>query len=100
MLSIFNINAMILVRNFLRRTRGRIFSVTFVKADGTIRTMNCKVLATPFMIKPNYVVLENNILQNTGTPKASIRSFKADRVIRMTCGKSEYYNPDAKQNVA
>jgi hypothetical protein len=87
-----NLHSMLNVRRFLRRTEGRIFSVTFRKKDGTVRTMNCTVLSSPMMIKPTYTVLENNLLHRTGKPKDSIRSFRANSVIRMKCGDTYYIN--------
>jgi hypothetical protein len=89
------IKQMILVRRFLARTRGRIFSVTFRTVDGQWRTMNCKVLHTPSLFRPTYAVLENNILHKTGAPKASIRSFRAANVLTMKCGEVMYINPKA-----
>jgi hypothetical protein len=87
-----SIKQMILVRRFLARTHGRIFSVTFKTVDGQWRTMNCKVLRTPSLFRPTYVVLENNILHKTGAPKASIRSFRATNVLTMKCGETMYIN--------
>jgi hypothetical protein len=87
------IKQMILVRRFLARTHGRIFSVTFKTVDGQWRTMNCKVLRTPSLFRPTYAVLENNILHRTGQTKQSIRSFRANRVLTMKCGETMYINP-------
>lgn len=87
-----SIKQMMLVRRFLARTQGRIFSVTFKTVDGQWRTMNCKVLRTPSLFRPTYTVLENNILHKTGAPAASIRSFRATNVLTMRCGETIYIN--------
>lgn len=86
------IKQMILIRRFLKYTHGRIFSVTFKTVDGNWRTMNCKVLRTPSLFRPTYVVLENNILHRTGNINASIRSFRAASVLSMRCGNVLYTN--------
>ena len=69
---------------FLRTTRGRIFSVTFVTVDGRERTLNCKTLYTPQMFRGHYPVLENNLLHKNGRDDC-IRAFKASNVKRMRC---------------
>ncbi len=70
---------------FLRNTRGRIFSITFITVDGRERTLNCKTLYTPQMIRGHYPVLENNLLHRNGKDDC-IRAFKASNVKRLKCG--------------
>jgi hypothetical protein len=70
---------------FLRNTRGRIFSITFITVDGRERTLNCKTLYTPQMIRGHYPVLENNLLHRNGKDDC-IRAFKAGNVKRLKCG--------------
>lgn len=74
------------VYTFLRRTQGRIFSVTFDKLDGSRRTLNCKILYKPTIIKSSYPVLENNILHKRLNINESIRSFRTSNVIKLKCG--------------
>ena len=90
-----SIKQMMLIRRFLKRTQGRIFSVTFKTVEGNWRTMNCKVLSTPSLFRPTYVVLENNILHKTGSIEKSIRSFRAASVLTMRCGETMYINSRA-----
>lgn len=78
------IKKLISVFSFLRRTNGRIFSVTFVTKDGRIRTLNCKVLRAPMFVHFHYPVLENNLLHRNGRGDC-IRSFRASSVISMRC---------------
>jgi len=78
------IKRIIAVFVFLRNTNGRIFSVTFVTVDGRERTLNCKFLYKPMLIRGHYPVLENNLLHRNGRDDC-IRAFKAANVKRMRC---------------
>lgn len=71
---------------FLRNTQGRIFSVTFITTDGRTRTLNCKVLRSPLLIRGAYPVFENNLYHKI--PIDYIRSFRALNVLKMKCGRS------------
>lgn len=78
------IKKLISVFSFMRKTHGRIFSVTFITKEGSTRTLNCKVLRTPMLVRAVYPVIENNLLHRHGRSNC-IRSFRALSVISMRC---------------
>ena len=78
------VKKLISVFSFIRRTNGRIFSVTFITKDGRTRTLNCKVLSKPMLVHFAYPVLENNLLHRNGRSNC-IRSFRALSVLSMRC---------------
>lgn len=81
------INKFLDVFRFVQRTEGKIFSVTFINAEGQRRVMNVKTLKQPRVPSMRYVVIENNLRQRAADP--DIRSFRATRVLKMKCGNEQ-----------
>ena len=83
------------VMNLVEKAQGRIFSVEFIKKDGTIRKMTCRREVHKYSKggKAGYEVNPLNVgvyefCQRQG--KEAYRNFNADRVLKMKVDGVEY----------
>lgn len=79
-----------LVKNLIAKANKCYFSVTFVKADGTIRKMVCQNGVKKHLSKNP---LKRNVRVNPNVPRfysphaKGYRSFNLERVVAFKCGK-------------
>ena len=75
----------------IRTTNSRLFTVTFVKSNGEVRTMFAKTRVKRFLSKkPNKRKVSNvneNLIHVFDVEKKAYRSFKLDSVIEFRCNK-------------
>ena len=80
-----------LLKQAIKKTNSTLFTVRFVKADGTERTMYCKTGVKRHLSKrPDKRVLQNtnpNIVRVFDMESKSYKSFKLDSVFEFRSGK-------------
>jgi hypothetical protein len=82
-----------LFQSVLQATKGRFFGVTFIKADGTLRKMTCRLgvhkHATGRGLKYNPAERGNVIVWDTSVK--GYRTIKLDRLVSLRFGGEEIH---------
>ena len=81
------------VKQQIKQTNGKFFSVTFIKADGTERKMLCRLgvhLGINGNGKPSQMSDMN--VKVYDIQKRAWRSFRLDRLVSFKCGNSKLGN--------
>ena len=81
------------VKQEIKSTKGKFFSVEFVKADGTIRKMVCR-LGVHIGVNGNGTPSSMNDmhLKVYDIQKQAWRSFRLDRLVSFKCGNKQLAN--------
>lgn len=78
-----------LLKQAIKKTNSTLFTVRFIKSDGTERTMYCKTGVKRHLSKrPDKRVLQNtnpNIVRVFDMESKSYKSFKLDYVLEFKC---------------
>ena len=77
------------LKDMIKSSNAKLMTVTFVKSDGTLRTMLCKTNIKRFLSKkPNKrkVVRNDNLIAVYDMQAKGYRSFKLDSVVSFQCG--------------
>lgn len=75
------------ISEIIRKTKGKFFRVTFVKADGSIRNMVCR-LGVKIGVNGNGKPYDDFQVRVFDIQKHAWRSFKLDRLIEIKCGQT------------
>lgn len=83
-----------LVRAFLDIQKNKLLTVTFIKVDGTERTVNGQLKATSRLVGSDKGVAQGEAMKARGQvwiacPNGESKSFYLDRVIRINAGKAK-----------
>jgi hypothetical protein len=70
--------------------RGRIFSITFVKRDGSIRNMNCRLGVTKY-IKGTGTAARTGVVTVYDLQKKQYRSIRPETVLRIKVRQSNFH---------
>lgn len=77
-----------LLKQAIKKTNSTLFTVRFIKADGTERTMYCKTGVKRFLSKkPNKKVVKSNdnLVRVFDAESKSYKCFKLDSVLEFKC---------------
>ena len=77
------------LKDMIKSSNAKLMTVTFIKSDGTLRTMLCKTNIKRFLSKkPNKhkVVRNDNLISVYDCESKGYRSFKLDSVVSFKCG--------------
>ena len=86
----------ITLRNLIKNTQGKFFTITFAKKDGTIRTINGKDKYSRLLASPDSPHKGKSTVREAGYESFVNRNretwaaAKDGRVLRFKCGKIEH----------
>ena len=77
----------------IQSTNGRIFSCVFIKKDGTIRTMNCRLKVTRYIKGTGKPIsnTSNSYVTVYDLVKKSYRVINLETISNLKIGGKEYY---------
>lgn len=75
------------IKEFIKSTKGAFFSVKYTKADGSIRSACGKSFNKQALVGGESTHKESNSVPYWDVNKKAYRSFRADSVLEISCGK-------------
>lgn len=81
------------VKDLVKHTNGRFFSVDFVKKDGTLRHMVCRTNVTKHL-RGGTKTTPNTVITVFDVQKKQYRCFYPETVKKLKCGNLSYENGD------
>jgi len=75
------------IKEFIKSTKGAFFSLKYAKADGSVRSACGKSFNKKALVGGPNKLANSNAVAYWDVNKKAYRSFNADRVLEISCGK-------------
>lgn len=74
------------IENVLKATKGKFFTVSFIKKDGSLRIMNCRLGVTKHLKGGVSTLNPDKFLTVYDVQSKGYRAINFDTIISVTCG--------------